>query len=182
MKTIPKYSMLLFLALIFALPGMAAYFFYLHPTYLGAARVNQGTLLQPILPLKTQALPGWQVVFWSPDTCDTACLKQLDTLARVRLALGRRSYEVQLILLLGKESKPLQQGMQDVLKTRAIGIEKVNPEVQQSLQNLSSGPRIFIANPEHAAILSYADNCSPKAVYLDLQRLLTTAQSQKSAM
>lgn len=47
-----KYYVVLLLIVMFAAPGIAAYVFYQHPSWLGSTRVNKGTLLSPPVVLK----------------------------------------------------------------------------------------------------------------------------------
>lgn len=47
-KQISKHYILLLLVLIFATPGIAALMFYKHPSWLGTAKINKGTLLNPL--------------------------------------------------------------------------------------------------------------------------------------
>ena len=103
-----NYVVLLLLILLFALPGLTAYFFYFNPQWLGTTTTNKGAFLNP--PLLVPSLGGhskWRLVLWSPVTCETSCLEHMDQLARVRLALGRRLYDVEASLLLGANAGAL---------------------------------------------------------------------------
>ena len=43
---------------VFALPVVAAWFFYLNPQYLPSNRVNKGELIEPQVPLSTGVAPS----------------------------------------------------------------------------------------------------------------------------
>ena len=105
-----NYLILLILGLMFLAPGVAAYLFYQHPNWLGSSRVNKGILLNPPLHLPSLGHESkWKILFWSPGPCDAVCLQQLDTLARVRLALGRQFYNIELWLLPGDTALTLNK-------------------------------------------------------------------------
>ncbi|CAM2749624.1 Uncharacterised protein [Legionella steigerwaltii] len=178
-KQTSKYYILLLLVVIFATPGVAAYVFFQHPSWLGSARVNKGTLLNP--PVQLGALEGkskWSIIFWSPKTCDQACVKQLDVLARIRLALGRKLYQVDQWLLISDKAPPLSQEQQSFLKDIDFKVAKLSATELVAKGTLFSKSKVFVADPGNYLILSYAPQANPEDVYKDLKLLLNTTENK----
>lgn len=175
-----KYYILVLLVVIFVAPGIAAYLFYQHPSWLGAARVNKGTLLNP--PVMLQAFEGkskWRIIFWSPEACDQVCMKQLDVLARIRLALGRKLYQVDQWLLISDKAPSLSQEQQSLLKEMDFKVAKLSAAEMTTQKALLSEAKVFIADPGNYLILSYASQSNPADVYKDLKLLLNTTEKQE---
>lgn len=178
-KQVSKYYILLLLAIVFAAPGVAAYLFYQHPAWLSAAKVNKGTLLTPPLELGSlNAQSKWQIIFWSPQSCDKACLTQVDVLARVRLALGRKLYSVDQQLILGDSSSTMTEDVKKVLKEHDFHLLQLTAEDKAKLEELSSEAKIFIANPDNFLVMSYQSGVNPDDVYKDIKLLLNTAEKK----
>ncbi|MGL5743190.1 MAG: hypothetical protein ACRCXC_11985 [Legionella sp.] len=181
-KQTTKYYILLLLIAVFAAPGIAAYVFYQHPSWLGSARVNKGTLLNP--PVLVASLEGkskWRVIFWSPNVCDKSCLKQLDTLARIRLALGRKLYQVDQWLVLSHNAPSLPQQTSYLLKEMDFKITQLPEAETQTKGNLFSDAKIFIADPNNYLILSYSLQAKPDDVYKDLKLLLNATENKSDS-
>lgn len=178
-KQTTKYYVLLLLLAMFAAPGIAAYIFYQHPDWLSAAKVNKGTLLNP--PVLVKALEGqdkWRVVYWTPSACDADCLKQLDILARVRLALGRRLYQVDQWLILSDKAPSLSPDAQSTVKALGFQVAHLSAEDVQAEDALFSKAQVFLADPNSYLILSYPSLANPDDVYKDLKLLLNTTENK----
>lgn len=174
-KQVSKYSILLLLAIMFAAPGISAYIFFKHPDWLGSTTVNKGTLLkQPELLPQLGSNAKWRIILWSPADCDVACLKQLDVLAKIRLALGRKLYYVDQWLVLGDDAASLSQETTDLLKTQDFNITQLSSQEQEKVTVFSGQPRVFLVNPDNYLILSYDAQVNPDDVYKDLKLLLNT--------
>ncbi|RUR08362.1 hypothetical protein [Legionella sp. km772] len=177
-KSISKYYTLLALICLFAAPGIAAYLFYSHPTWLGSARTNKGNLLsQPIELASIAKKDKWRIMLWVPNTCDSSCLKQLDMLARVRLALGRKLYLVDQLLVVDKNS--ISALMEKELTARDFMVQELSATDKQQLAPFGNEARIFIMDPERYLVLSYQSDVKPDDVYKDLKLLLTTYETKK---
>ena len=172
-----KFYTLLFLVVMFAAPGIAAYVFYQHPGWLGATKINKGTLLNP--PVALKALDNkakWRIVFWEPDACDAACLKQLDTLARVRLALGRKLYQVDQWIMFGDKAPDLSSETQSILKELDFQVTRLPEADARAQHELFAKPNVFLVDPNNYVILSYSASVNPDDVYKDLKLLLNTTE------
>jgi hypothetical protein len=173
-KQLNRYYTLLLLALIFAAPGITAYFFYQHPSWLGSSRTNKGSLLNP--PIRMDSFPGtakWRVVFLNTGVCEQECLHQLETLARVRLALGRKLYQVDEWLLLDGQSSSTVTNYEALLQDHDIHTTKLSTHDRPLLKSLAHA-KIFIVNPDNYLILSYQVGVNPDDVYKDLKLLLNS--------
>ncbi len=178
-KQVTKYYILLLLAIMFAAPGIAAYLFYQHPTWLSATKVNKGTLLNPPVELSSlNSQSKWQIIFWNPKSCERACLKQLDLLARVRLALGRKLYSVDQRLILGDNNSLIPDEVRKVLQERDFHLLQLTTEDREKLEDLSPEAKIFIANPDNFLVMSYQSGVNPDDVYKDIKLLLNTTEKK----
>lgn len=173
-----KYCIVLLLILIFAAPGLTAYLFYTHPSWLGSTRTNKGILLvNPVQLTSLDKTDKWTLMLWAPTQCKKQCLKQLDVLARVRLALGRRLYQVNQMLLLGKKSAAPTKKKWDMLQSNDFKIKFLSATDAKRLAAQSKKPQIFIINPDNYLVLSYKSVANPDDVYKDLKLLLNTTET-----
>lgn len=178
-KQITKYYVVVALLLLFIAPGVTAYLFYTHPSWLGSTRTNKGILLpNPVELTSIQGKSKWRLLFWTPASCGKECLKQLDTLARVRLALGRRLYQVQQKVLVGEEYENQVTGIKEELDDKDVQISILPSNDKQRLVQLSKKPRIFIMDPDNYLVLSYKAGVEPANVYKDLKILLSATESK----
>ncbi|WP_419420305.1 hypothetical protein ACNVED_03115 [Legionella sp. D16C41] len=174
MKKLKKYKFipLIILALIFVFPGIAAYLFYIHPQWLQGHPVNKGELLNPPERLENiQEQQKWRLILWNPGECNKNCLLQIDKLARVRLALGRRLLNVDELIIMNKESQ-IPNSLHDRLREQDIHLLLISKEQQDSQKMLSKHRRIFIANPNNYLVLAYKSKTKPEDIFHDLQQLL----------
>lgn len=176
-KQLTKFNLLLILALLFAAPGISAYFFYKHPDLLGSSRVNKGTLLNPPFLLNgLDKSTKWRLILWSPTGCSDLCMKQLDQLARVRLAMGRKLYQVELWLILGDKAPAMDDQTQALLDKEDFHIVQSSTASTINLSVLTTKAQLFIANPDNYVILSYLPKANPEDIYKDLKLLLNSSE------
>lgn len=168
-----RYFILMLLALVFIAPGLLAIFFYHHPELMGSRLTNKGTLLNPPIQM---AFPGdgskWRLILWRPDGCDKACIQQLDQLGRVRLALGRRLYQVESWLLYGEVGHALSKTVLDTLQEADIHTLKFQSSKMRSESMLPNHAEIYLMNPAGFLVLSYRTTTKPDHIYHDLKRVL----------
>ncbi len=180
-------KVLLPLFLVFIAPGIFAILFYMHPSWLGGLPTNKGLLIRPSVPLA--ALDGsevesesatekdkWHMVVWCPKGCDTTCLHTLDEMARVRLALGRRLYQVDLWMLQAKQSLVCSHEATEAFKAGAIKKRELSKKAQEEARLLTNKPKVFLADPRHYLVLEYEALGKPSDVFQDLKRLLNTRE------
>ncbi|WP_298628127.1 hypothetical protein [uncultured Legionella sp.] len=180
-KQTSKYSVLLLLAIMFAAPGITAYLFYQHPEWLGTSKINKGTLLSPPIALNSfDQQSKWKIVFLSPGGCKKDCIQQLNMLARVRLALGRKLYQVDEWLVLDEHSSLLAEELKPLLKEQDINVITLPAADMAKMSGLPANATIFIANPDNFLILSYQAGGNPDDVYKDLKLLLSTTEHKST--
>ena len=169
-----NYLVLCLLGLLFAAPGISAYLLYLHPHWLSALPTNKGELLNPPVLLHQVNTHGiWQLVLWSPQVCSQDCILQLDKLARIRLALGRHLYEVETLLLMNTGDLKVSDALKGILDEQDIHTLRLSPAQRKQMPVLKNTPGIFIINPNHYVILSYASSVKPDDIFYDLKQLIT---------
>lgn len=174
MKTTRRYYVtLLLLVFLFAAPGLSAYFLYFHPQWLSKATTNKGQLINPpVLMSELNTNSKWRLVLWSPAACEKSCMDQLIQLERVRLALGRRLYDVDLSLLMGANSKPLSAEQAALLTGHRVSVKVLSAKPSEHLSALYKDSEFFIANPEHYLVLSYPTTAESDDLYHDIKLLL----------
>jgi hypothetical protein len=172
MNNSKKLLVLLFLGFIFFAPGIAAYIFYNHTQWLGTATTNHGELINPPPVMSFLSQDKWKLILWSPNECSEQCKIDMDKLARIRLALGRRLYEVDGILMQANQTAALPDGFEQQLKDEAITSLKLTPEQTELLKPWATEAKIFIVNPQNYLILAYTSSVEPKNIYQDLKHLL----------
>lgn len=172
-----NYLILAFLVFLFAAPGIFAYFFYKHTDLLASDTINKGLLLNPPVLVSEPSLTSkWSLVLWNPGDCKKTCTEQLDKLARIRLALGRRLYNVDINLFLGPNSAPLPSSLLALLNEQAIHVVQYSAENHTQLQSLPDDSKVYIMNPEHFLILSYALDAPSEDMFQDIKHLLKTKE------
>lgn len=168
-----KWGVLFLLVLVFIAPGIAAYVVFQHPNWLGSTTINKGKLLSPAVALNPlDDSKKWQIIYWSPTGCETGCMQQLDVLARMRLALGRKLYYVDQWLVMGDEVNSLTETAQALLKEQDFHIATLSTIQKEQMSALSTQPKVYLANPDHYLILSYDAQVNPDDIYKDLKHLL----------
>lgn len=175
-----NYFVLLVLILMFTAPGVAAYLLYLHPAWLGASKINKGALLNPPVMLQSfEKNSKWKILLVRPHGCKEACLKQLDQLARVRLALGRKLYQVDEWLLIDNPMSLSATIITTFFKENDIQMSRLLSQDRETLTDQIKNFQLFIVNPDNYVILGYKMNENPDFIYQDLKLLLSTTE-QKS--
>ncbi|WP_131781053.1 hypothetical protein [Legionella gresilensis] len=167
-----NYVTLLILTLIFVFPGAAAYLFYTHPHWLQGQSINKGELLNPPELLENiHEQPKWRLVLWIPHDCKKNCLTQIDKLARIRLALGRRLLNVDELIIMNDQNQ-FPYSLNDRLHEQDIHLLLISKAQQDRQKKLDNHMRIFIANPNNYLVLAYKPATSPEDIFHDLQKLL----------
>lgn len=168
-----KYLTVTALAVLFLLPGVIAVLLFMHPEWLSGMKTNRGTLLRS--PYVLQSLEQdnkWQIYYWNPNACEADCQESLDTLARMRLALGRKLYRVDIVWLQKDDSTRPEPGFDAQLANLDIQRKIVDAGDAKRLDAMPAGSTVFIADPSNYIILAYPDAKQPKDIYLDIKHLL----------
>ncbi len=177
---------------IFALPALAAWFFYFNPELLPNTRVNRGELIEPVRPwpadLRLAGADGapidpaafrdrWTLLLVSRAPCGDACERKLAELRQIRLALGESRYVVErMALLVGDAVAPLGEEHAGTTLARA------DRAAESALQALF-GPapaiwdRVYVVDPFGNLMMRYAADAPPKDVLKDMERLLKASKN-----
>lgn len=161
------YGIISMLLILFAAPGILAYIVYQHPNWV-SGRTNRGQFLaSPAILHSSYQSHKWQIVYWNPQSCDPACRQRIDDLAKLRLALGRRLYYVDLVFAHS------QKGVSEELQTLLHNIEGHEARIQKQDETLlGQQPAIYLVNPQHYVILAYSTEQSNQDIFHDLQKLV----------
>jgi hypothetical protein len=180
-----KLSTIIFLIILFLLPGVTALFFYKHQDWLSSPRTNKGELLSPAIKFTTymespqikipskgiafDRNPKWKLILWEPGRCNESCIKILDKLARIRLALGRRLYQVDVNVLSLSGSVSDEENKQ---------FQKKDIHFLQALDSaqLSKSAKIYLMDSQGYLILAYPTDFKAGDIYKDLKHLLTVKE------
>ncbi|MCC5792648.1 MAG: hypothetical protein JJT82_08605 [Legionellaceae bacterium] len=174
-----KMLIMLTLAVLFLLPGMLAGWLFYHPEWLNVMRTNKGQLLSPPYRLSTAVGNGkWQLYYWHPAPCESLCQQELDQLARVRLALGRRLYQVDLQWLLSEHTPAPAAELVAKLAETDIHFLRLNQADSKAVFQAQQENAVFIANPQNYLVLSYGEQQKPGDIYRDLQQLLSVSKEK----
>ncbi len=99
--------------------------------------------------------------------------QQLDSLARVRLALGRKLYQVDQYLIVGAHTPVLSEKVQLALRELDFKVMQLSAQDIDKYSVLSTTEQIFLADPHNYLILRYASSAQAEDIYKDLKLLLT---------
>lgn len=168
-----NYLVLPLLALLFLMPGLTAYLYYTHPEWRRGVTTNKGQLLKPAVFSPLDSRKKWALVLWSSAGCNKKCRRQLDKLARIRLALGRRLYEVDQWLVTDK-SASLSPSLIISLAEKEIYIMRLEKKDREKFAVLKDNvSQLFIVNPDNYLILSYPAAFRSGDVFHDIKQLLS---------
>lgn len=160
---------------LFLAPSLSAIYVYQHPQILSHSTINKGKLHEnPLLIKELSDKSHWHLVLWSSELTSLESVEPvLQTLAAVRLALGRYYYLLDLVYLSHSETA-LKFPLQDY-------------ELRQDMLSLSSQalltasfqkPAVFIVDPNGFLILSYPITVAAKDIFDDLKILVSHDQQK----
>jgi len=174
-----KYFTVTALAVLFLLPGIIAIVIFMHPEWLSGMKTNRGTLLRsPYVLQSLEQDSKWQIYYWNPKNCEATCRESLDILARMRLALGRKLYRVDIVWLQTRESASPDTAFSAQLANLDIHRKVIDEQDAKRLDAMPAGSSVFIADPSNYVILAYPDAKNPKDIYLDIKHLLGVSKEK----
>lgn len=181
------------MGLIFALPALAAWFFYLNPEYLPQARTNRGELIAPPVPLAPGALRSpdgtpfdwdrlsghWTLVVPSQPPCATACLDKLAEIRQIRLAVGESRLSIERLLVLTETPSGPPALPPDLVGTLVATLSWADASelLTQIGPDEALWDRIFILDPLGRLMMRYTPTAPAKDVLKDLERLLKASKN-----
>jgi hypothetical protein len=156
--------LLVILILVFIAPGLFAYLFFAHPNWMPAALTNKGRLQTASQTLSFLPKSShWHLLLSYPKACDKTCQQKLQALAKVRLALGRKLYQVTLCVLIPKRVEA-EKAFLTELQEKDICLYRLPGN------NLAMAPEIWLATPQRELLLRYAFMAPVKDVFQDIPR------------
>lgn len=172
-----NYLILACLLGVFIAPGITAFLFYQNPQWVGAKSTNKGQLIAPPIMLNDLGQEKkWHIILWNPHACEKTCLQEIDRLARVRLAMGRRLYNVNVWLMLDESAPLLTKENTKKLAQEAILVKRLSKVMSQTLKRLYPNEQIFIADKDNYLILAYTLDAKSADIFHDVKQLLTNAE------
>lgn len=186
---------LLAMVAVFAAPVVAAWFLYLNPEYLPAARSNRGELLEPVVPLGSElalegvagedfdleALAGrWTLVAVSRAPCAQACRKRLGDLAQVWAALGESRLHVERLLVIGAPAQGPAVDPALGAELPGLHVAVARPAAAAALVDLLGADgleRAYIMDPFGQLMMRYGPGAPPRDVLKDMERLLKASKN-----
>jgi cytochrome oxidase Cu insertion factor (SCO1/SenC/PrrC family) len=187
---------LLAMVAVFAAPVLAAWFFYLNPEYLPAARSNRGELLEPVVPLEASlgleragggafdlsGLAGrWTLVTVSVGPCLEDCRRRLSDQGQVWSALGESRLSVErLLVVTTPPSGPAASAERLAADLRGVHVAVAGAVASTALAGVlgSDGlDRHYILDPLGRLMMRYAQNAPPEDLLKDMERLLKASKN-----
>ena len=178
---------LLLIAAVFATPVALSYatYYFWKPAKIG----NFGELLNPPVVLgdfvvrdeagKTfamKALGGkWLILHSDSGHCEAACLKKLQAMRRVHVALGKNQERVRRIALIddGKPRDPTHHDGAEGL----VWLDATGSELQKKLPALNSTRNhIYLVDPLGNLFMRYSVDAEVKGIIKDLERVLKASK------
>lgn len=173
-----KYKILFIVAIVFALPIMAAKLMLQQHWYQGGV-TNKGHLLQPPVTVSDLAqVETWQLVYTFPSVCDDLCKGALFNLRQVPQAAGANRTRLNSVVFVTDKNElqsPLLQGLE---------LRIIDDVIQQKFTQLEYGlTTIYIADPHGNMMMAYPLVAGKQAildqgkdVLRDLKRLLKVSK------
>lgn len=175
MKTIfSKQNKTLFiLIVIFLLPVIAAHYAFHHAShYFSDKGTNYGKFVANSITWQAGNNPRpWQLILKVENQCQPDCLEILDKLSRLRLSMGRKLYNLDLVLLLPAAQFPTPKLISQLDNQNILWTVLGDEDASKWKQDLR-GEMILLFGPEHRAVLKYPKLFESKKMAHDLQLLI----------
>lgn len=168
-----KYISVITLVFIFSLPFFSAVYLFMHPgLWKKFSTTNYGQWAPKIdWPFNHSKARPWQISLWQEMPCKESCVNTLDKIARIRLAMGRKLYEVDIVLVV-PEGAPISPVLKKQLKEWNLYFKYLPDNQIVSWKKGFQQFPIVLFGPEHQAVLMYPENFDSKKMYHDLQVLI----------
>lgn len=163
------------LALFFG-PLLVAWIWFFHFKELRPGTVNEGELIQPVVPFHSLQLPergasqsstvfanDWFVVVLAPAYCDAACERALHVSQLVWIRLNKDADRVQRVLLAGSDVSWPAAEHPDV---------RVYDAPEPMARQFGDPQYIYLVDPRGNLMMRYPPDFTPDMLYKDLRRLL----------
>lgn len=185
------------LILLFALPAIAAWFFYFNPQWLPLGRTNHGELIDPpraIGSLRMQTTDSgvfdwgllkdqWTMTIVAVGRCDEKCIERLIKVRQIRRAMAANRQRIERLLIMlpdasGNLELPSLEGLEGTHLAVAASADK-----SEILELFASDPAtldnsIFLIDPMVDLMMVHdMSHITSKQVLLDLEVLHKASQN-----
>lgn len=185
------------LVLLFALPAIAAWFFYFNPQWLPQGRTNHGELIDPPRAVGSLALQTaesgvfdwgplkdqWTMTVVAQGRCDEKCIEQLIQVRQIRRAMAANRQRIERLLILipdasGNLELPSLQGLEGTHLALAASTD--GPEILElfAAKAATLDNSLFLIDPMVELMMVHdMSNIKSKQVLHDLEVLLKASQN-----
>ena len=174
------------IALVSALPMIAAlYFYYVSPP---AGRMNHGDLLQPAplpgTPLRLlggeafrfEQLRGkWLLLQIDSGDCDVRCRDKLYAMRQIRLAQGKDRGHLERVWLLSDRSRPAPDLLEEFEGTWVVSAAE-SDVLTAFPAPVDRAAHLYVVDPQGNLMMRFPEKPDPTRMIKDLQRLLRPAR------
>lgn len=164
---------LIILVALFIIPGVAAVTVYKSLGWFSLQTTNRGEFIKPPLLLtELKKNKKWHLLYYKRGSFDERCMGDIDKVVRIRLALGRMLYNVDLVLVLPSYAQSLSEEQEKILQDANVFVLKL-PSTNRDYQYIFAGERgFYIVSPENHMILKYAADVASEDIFQDLKKLV----------
>ena len=187
---------LILLTLLFGLPPLAGWLYYMNPQWLPSNQKNHGILISPprslaSLPLREKdhspfdwhSLKGhWTLVYHNRGACDAPCQAQLQRLQQIRRAVGGERLRIQR-LLIQEQSVAVVDTQLSKEQTAGARVLYLDPSRQQEFERLFATPEgihettTFLVDPNGMLMMAHRSGQPAKEILQDLELLLKASRN-----
>lgn len=162
----------------FAMMGIGAWLYFLHPDWVDAGITNQGFLLSP--PSSLQQLgflepeaggAKWRVILVSPDLCTDACVRSAERIKSLPTLLGRDGGRLEMLLVLPGTARKASDDLAGWQTTMA-NQKQIEDALIAFGVPLVTGHYALLADPNGNVMLFYQSEQIGSELLLDLRRML----------
>ena len=185
------------LVLMFALPGTAAWFFFLNPELLPEGRTNRGQLIEPPRPVADLQLeapdsamlqlrslqPNWALLTLARSPCDDQCRQTLTDFRQIKKALAENAKRLERLLILlpaaaGPSTTPASMQAGHAGTRVAFASPKLLAALSGSAETADNPVNgVFIIDPRGSLMMRYAAGTPAKDILEDLEILMKASKS-----
>lgn len=168
-----KHIQIILLVVVFIIPTFVAYFLTKNPSLMQAsATTNYGEWVPKTIPwpLEDKKRP-WQLVLWQSKGCQDECMRQIGELAKIRLAMGRKVFDLNLWVVVPQRYQLKGEHIK-FLQNHDIQVGYFDEGIEKQWNEIIANTPIVLINPEKEALLMYPLNPQPKRLFHDLQLLI----------
>ena len=178
-KRVQLYALL---ALFFG-PLLIAWIWFYQFEDVRPGTVNNGTLVEPIVPVGELSLyprgqgeqvrpfvDDWFIVHLAPAGCDADCESALEVTRKVWIRLNKDADRVQRVMIAGSDVSYPADAHRDLLvfDADANALARFRDPARDALRDAA----IYLVDPRGNLMMSYPQDFTPDMLYDDLRRLL----------